>query len=194
MRAKSLYLLVGVVAIILIVFGVLLLQRKQASSDTSLPSTASAASAVDTGPRIAPARCGQPEGATCVEYRNEKYHFSIFRSSLKEVKEFDEGGGASTVTFENLNDVRGWQLFVVPYGAAQVTEQRFRKDVPSGVRTNVQDITVDGAVGAAFYSKDASLGETFEVWFVHDGFLYELTTLKSLEPNLRERLATWKFI
>ena len=99
-----------------------------------------------------------------------------------------------TVTFQNEKEVRGFQIFIVPYVLAQVSEERFRQDVPSGVRTNFTDITVDGAVGAAFNSTDALLGDTREVWFIHRGHLFEVTTLKPLDTWLTAVLQSWKFI
>jgi hypothetical protein len=82
----------------------------------------------------------------------------------------------------------------VPYAEPQVSEERFKQDEPSGARTNLNSITVDGATGAAFYSTDVALGETREIWFVHGGYLYEVTTLKPLDTWLARIMQTWKFI
>ena len=114
------------------------------------------------------------------EYRNAAYHYSIFYPEELTVGENDEGGGAMTITFQNEKEVRGFQIFIVPYAEPQVSEARFKQDIPSGVRTDFSNITVDGVVGASFNSTNAMLGETREVWFIRDGFLYEVTTLKSL--------------
>jgi hypothetical protein len=62
------------------------------------------------------------------------------------------------------------------------------------VRTDVQDIQIDGATAAAFYSTNEALGETREIWFIRDGYLYEVTTLRSLDPFIEEIMKTWKFI
>lgn len=43
-------------------------------------------------------------------------------------------------------------------------------------------------------SKDAVLGDTREVWFIRNGYLYEVTTLKPLEGWLQDIVQTWKFI
>jgi len=174
--------------------GYYLLSHGLPAQNGAAVAAATAATSSPAAPRPVPARCGQSDGAVCVEYRNDKYHFSVFYSDQKEEHEFDEGGGASTITFENFNNGHGWQLFVVPYGEPQVTPARFKEDDPSGVRTDVQNVTVDGATGAAFYSYDARLGDTYEVWFIHGNYLYELTTLKPLAPQMQERLATWEWL
>ena len=80
-----------------------------------------------------------------------------------------------------MDELKGFQIFIVPYTGSQVTEARFKQDEPSGARTSFSDVTVDGAAGAAFDSTDVALGETREAWFIHGGYLFEVTTLKPLE-------------
>lgn len=146
-------------------------------------------------PRPVPDRCGQSTpGVQCAEYRNEKYRFSIFYPESRSIKEYDEGGGAMTITFENFDAAHGFQTFIVPYSGDKVSPERFKMDVPSGVRTNERTVIVDGVPGAAFYSNDMRLGDTYEIWFIHGGYLYEITTLKSREENLNERMQTWRFL
>lgn len=133
-----------------------------------------------------------PEGMR--EYRSDAYRFSLLYPQELAVAERQEGGNAITVTFQNVERAEGFQIFIVPYGEVQVSEERFRQDVPSGVRENLTNIVVDGATGAAFYSATPALGDTREVWFVHSGFLYEVTTLKPLNVWLDGIIQTWKFL
>lgn len=132
-----------------------------------------------------------PEGAS--EYRSEHYRFSLLYPDFLSVKEYDEGAGARTISFESLEQSRGFQIFVVPYAGNQVSEAQFKKDIPSGVRKDLKDIMVAGATGAAFYSDSSLLGETREVWFIHGGYLYEVTTFKELDTWLDSILQTWMF-
>jgi hypothetical protein len=78
--------------------------------------------------------------------------------------------------------------------APQVSEQRFRLDNPSGVRNDLHNVTIAGATGASFCSTDPNLADTAELWFVHGGWLYEVTTLKSLDTWLSQIMATWEFL
>ena len=127
------------------------------------------------------------------EYYNETYRFSLFYPGSLAVREYDEGGGASTITLQDPAEAKGLQIFVVPYGAAQVSEERFREDVPSGIREGIASVTIDGATGASFFSANPELGETAEVWFIYRGYLYEITTLRPLAPWLSDIMQTWKF-
>ena len=110
------------------------------------------------------------------------------------VNEFDDGGGARTITFEDAEDGLGFQVFVVPYAEAQVSEERFLKDTPSGERVELEEIMVDGATGAAFYSRHLLLGETREMWFIHNGFLFEVTAPRLLDMWLANIVQTWEFL
>ena len=128
------------------------------------------------------------------EYRDFAHQFSLFYPEALTVQEIDEAGGGSTILFQNPEAGVGFQIFIVGYSEPVVTEERFKKDIPSGVQTNKEDIIVDGAKGVAFYSLDLGLGETREAWFIKNGFLYEVTTPKPLEAHLLEVLKSWKFI
>ena len=133
-----------------------------------------------------------PAGYT--EYYNPRYRFSLFYPDDLKVSEHDEGSGALTITFQNPDTAHGFQIFIVPYGASQVTEEQFKKDEPSGVREGQKNIAIDGTTGESFYSNNPSLGETAEVWFIHGGYLFEVTTLKPLAGWFSQIMATWKFL
>jgi hypothetical protein len=120
------------------------------------------------------------------EYHNGTYHISLFYPDNFTVREFPELGGGMTITFEYLDDkiASGFQLFITPFAGGQITEDRFKEDIPSGVRENLKNIQVAGAVGASFFSTDKILGATYEAWFLHGGFLYEANTFKESQPML----------
>lgn len=142
-------------------------------------------------PPLGPHR-NAPEGYT--EYYDSIYRFSLFYPSDLSVESYDEGAGAATITFQNPETAHGFQIFILPYAEDQVSEERFRLDEPSGVRTGEQRVSIDGALAASFFSESLTLGETAEVWFVHGGYLYEVTTLKPLSGWLSGIMRTWKFL
>ncbi|HVB19749.1 MAG TPA: hypothetical protein VNF51_00460 [Candidatus Paceibacterota bacterium] len=129
-----------------------------------------------------------------VEYQNEKYHFSFYHSPESTVQEYDEGGGAETVVLQNLQKVRGFQVFIVPYTQTTISEERFKEDVPSGVRTNVENTTLDGVRAVTFNSYDAVLGNTREIWAIRGGYLYEVTTFSGVANWFDPIIETWRFI
>jgi hypothetical protein len=107
------------------------------------------------------------------------------------VSEFNDGS-SSTIVFENRENGTGFQVFVIPYKDNHITEERLRMDT-GGVMEERQDIVVDGIPAIMFFSKNLALGETREVWFIHNGFLYEVATYKDLDPWLSSIMKSWKF-
>lgn len=162
--------------------------RPAAVAFSLAPSTAApAASSTPLAPPRTP-----PAGYT--EYRDTTYRFSLFYPSELAAKTYDEGGGAATIDFQNVQKAEGFQIFIVPYSGTTVSEQRFEEDEPSGVRNDMKTGTLAGVSAAAFYSNDSRLGETYEVWFIHGGYLFEVTTLKPLDTWLQDIMQSLVFI
>ena len=168
----------------------------QAPNDANLPEPGSVLSINPSGTYVDPTKLDSdvppPEGY--VEYTNTKYGFSFYHAPESVVKEYDEGGGAMTVTLENFERLRGMQVFIVPYGESTISEERFHKDLPSGVRTNVANATIDGVKAVTFNSQDSFLGDTREIWFIHNGYLYEVTTFAGVANWFTPIIQSWKFL
>ena len=128
------------------------------------------------------------------EYRSDFYRLSFLYPDDLSVQEYKGPDTTLTVSFEDTKKEKGFQVFVVPYGSDQISERRFKLDVPSGVREEPVDVMVDGTRASAFFSTNATLGDTREVWFIKNGFLYEVTTYKALDTWLAGIMQTWKFL
>lgn len=129
-----------------------------------------------------------------VEYRNTSYGFSLLYPKSLIVSTFDEGGGAHTITFQNIAEVKGFQIFIVPYQGEQVSMARFREDEPSGVMEQPTNILVGGTNATMFFSANAVLGNTIEVWVIKNGYLFEITAPKQSDVWLANIMQTWKFL
>jgi hypothetical protein len=127
------------------------------------------------------------------EFRDEFYKFQLFYPAEMAAHIHKEGGSASTITFTDPNGA-GFQLFIVPYGEPAISEARFKKDVPSGVIEQQTTTSIDGMQGVKFYSHNAVMGDTREVWFIGRGFLYEFTTYKELDALAETVLQSWQFL
>lgn len=128
------------------------------------------------------------------EYASGHYRFSLLHPEDLNVQEFDEGGGAMTVVFGNDAQTHGFQIFIVPYSAEQVDRERFLTDQPSGVMKDPVDVLIDGTRGTIFFGKNSIMGDTREVWFIRDGFLYEVTTYDELDTWLAGVMQSWKWL
>ena len=126
-------------------------------------------------------------------YSNAEYHFSLLYPPSMQVHQYGGGGNALTIAFQDPTTNEGFQVFIVPYDKSQITAARFNEDEPSGVMQDPTDVIVDGVRATMFYSTDTALGDTREVWFINNGFLYEVTTYKELDAWLGGIMQTWKF-
>ncbi len=129
-----------------------------------------------------------------LEYRDTAYRFALFYSYSLQVNQYNEGGGARTVVFQNPAGAQGFQVYITPYAQDVVDTTQFKKDEPSGVQLAPKAVSIDGAKGTSFYCKEASLGDTAEIWFIHDGYLYEVSTFKAGAPLLNDVMQSWEFL
>jgi hypothetical protein len=127
------------------------------------------------------------------EFQSQPLHFSILYPENLSFKRTEGKGNTTTLVFEDVAKAQGFQIFITPYNEPQVSEAQFKKDLPSGVRKNLTSAIIDSTTAATFNSVDKNLGDTYEVWFLSHGWLYEITTLKPLTPWLQDILKTWKF-
>lgn len=128
------------------------------------------------------------------KYKNTAFHFSLLYPQNLQLREYKEPGGALTVTFQDVAAQQEVQIFVTPYGDAQITDARFKLDEPSGVEVDPTNIVVDGAKGTEFFSSAPTMDDTRDVWFIKNGYLYEVTTFKELDSWLQQILQTWQFM
>jgi len=202
---KKLSVPIGVMLVLALAVGAYLALMRNTVSPKSpafdLGPAASSSAARPSGPRdttalpetLKPHRT-PPAGQK--EYYNETYRISLFYPDTLAVKEYDENGGAMTITFQNSDtqNAEGFQIFVLPYGESQITEERFRTDEPSGIRKDPTNVSIDGVPAVSFYSTNIGLGETAEIWFIQGGHLFEVTTVKPLAPWLSSIMGTWQFL
>lgn len=128
------------------------------------------------------------------EYRNAIRGFSLRYPDGLSVKEYDEGDGTYTIVFEETEGEKGFQIFVTPYLGDTITQSRIVKDIPHGKFTAPVEIVIGGGMRALAFSSTLSFGQMREVWFIHDGFLYEVTATQELDAWLADIIGTWRFL
>jgi len=126
-------------------------------------------------------------------YESREYKFGLLYPKDLQVREYKERDGALSVVFE-APDGKGFQIYAVPYAQDQITKERLQMDISSGVMKEPVDIVIAGVPARMFYSEHSLLGETREVWFINNGFLYEVVTYKALDEWLSGIMQTWQFI
>ena len=127
-------------------------------------------------------------------YESAAFKFSIAYPEQLKVTQYEERGSAMTVTFENPDHTQEFEVYVTPYGKAQIDDARFKLDQPSGRYLDPKDVVIDGARATLFTGFNPIMGDTREVWFIKNGFLYEVATYKPLDAWLGQIMQGWKFI
>jgi hypothetical protein len=118
----------------------------------------------------------------------------LFYPQALRVMTYDEGNNASTFTFTSADSTQEFQIFVVPYGERQVSPARFKLDEPSGVIQSPTAIMIDNSPATMFFGQNPVMGDTREVWFIKNGYLYEVTTDKELDSWLSQIMQSWQFL
>lgn len=127
------------------------------------------------------------------EYRNTARGFSLAFPQGLSLKEYDEGDGTYTIVFEDAAGEKGFQIFFTPYLGDGITQSRILKDVPSGKFTAPVEIVIAGGTHALAFFSTGPFGEMREVWFLHGGFLFEVTAPKEFDEWLASIMQTWRF-
>lgn len=129
-----------------------------------------------------------------VLYVNEHYDFSFYYPPELIFKEFDEGNGATTVVFQKPDDIKkGFQIYITPYEGDTITGDRILYDASGPVSNLQEENLTDNLLVATFISEAPILGETREIWWLHGGFLFELTTYAPLDKWIRDIVKTVEF-
>ncbi|MBI2624580.1 hypothetical protein HYW67_03785 [Candidatus Parcubacteria bacterium] len=136
-------------------------------------------------------------------YTHPKPYFSFRYPAGFTVTALPPDDNGETVLMRNPNDQKQeFQIriseFDEPFDPAQgkpgpITPERIRKDIPDMAIDTPQTVSVGGENALAFLSRDDSLGNTREVWFVSGGYLYQITAYAEMDDLLGKILQTWEF-
>jgi hypothetical protein len=129
-------------------------------------------------------------------YTHAELGFSFRYPRAFRVNEIPQAEGSALLLVEDPARARqGFQVFSMPYDEeGPLTEARIRQDVPDITMENAQPFRVAGEPGISFVQlQTPDVGTTYEVWFVHNGTLYEVATYAAHAADLHAILTTWQF-
>lgn len=132
---------------------------------------------------------GNDSAASSDRYTLAQY-FSIATSEEFRFKEIQDDKGI-IVLAESPGE--SFQVFIAPFDEpGPLTPARIKKDLPQKVITNARNGTLDGVSALAFTSEEDG-DAIFEIWLVHEGYLYQITSLQAFADRLQEVLQSWRF-
>jgi maltose-binding protein MalE len=128
-------------------------------------------------------------------YTDSQYKFSFEYPKDFTVTKFQEGEDGDTILVQEKESKKSFQIFISPFDEpGPLTKERVLEDLPDLIIKNPeQRVLKNGVPALIFFSEEASLGETREIWFVHNGFLYQISTYATLDNLVAKIMETWKF-
>lgn len=105
-----------------------------------------------------------------------------------------DGTDSKALLFQNRRTGEGFQIYLTPFEEQIIlTPDRIRQDIPDIVLNHFQEIRISGVLTLFFASQDETFGNTYEVWFVHQGTLFQITAPADSVDLLKQILITFKF-
>jgi hypothetical protein len=126
-------------------------------------------------------------------YTNDTYHFSLVYPEELKVLEYAESGDARTVTFEEVEGKKGFQVYISAYPDDQITQERIQRDTRNTLEGTPQEAMVGDIRALIFFSRNPLFGRMREVWFIKNGYLFEVTTYADQDTWLAGIMQTWRF-
>jgi hypothetical protein len=131
-------------------------------------------------------------------YTNPIYGFSFQYPDGLAIGEWtdpSDNGDATTVLIQNVQENVFFQVDITPWGDPQtpLTAPLIEELAPQLQVHDARPITVGGVDGMMFSTQAPNQGDSVQVWFVHDGALYQTSTYAEQLPLLFKILATWMF-
>lgn len=124
-----------------------------------------------------------------------RYGFAILVPEGMEVSRTGLGQASEIVLFQGATSTEWFQIFATPYGSETISEERVSKDTGATEIQEIQEVLIGtGQTRASmFWHEHEELGPLREVWFIQNGFLFEVTTPVNFDERLSTIMATVLF-
>ena len=127
-------------------------------------------------------------------YRNSTYDFSLTYPSELAVDEYDEGAGDRTIVFRKGMEEVGFQIFITALSGAPLSKEVIELSHPYVEAGSIIATTVGSSTPAfALAGSGPLLGPSREIWFTHNGYVFEVVTYPDRAAWLAEIFATIRF-
>jgi len=128
-------------------------------------------------------------------YTDSQYGFSFQYPKSFTATKFSDQEQTATILVQGEGGKTGFQIFIAPFDEpGPITKERILQDLPDMKITNAENrVLKNGIPALIFFSEETSLGKTREIWFIKNGYLYQITATKEIDSLVAQIVATWKF-
>lgn len=127
-------------------------------------------------------------------HKNPSFSFR-YQKEFKVTSHQPPGTTRGEVVVIEHDQNESFQIAITPFDEkGPITKARIVRDlpdIPMGEEDNTIQIGYAHALG--FKSADEAIGQTYEIWFVAGGYLYQISAPLSFRKNLMNILSTWIF-
>lgn len=128
-------------------------------------------------------------------YSHPQRNFSFVYPDTLQVGRFEQAN-SETIVVQNPDKQVGFQISIRPVDEnIRMTKQRIKQDLPELQISNAQPVQLGKeSRGLAFFSDNKAFGgNSREVWFTYNNYLYQISTYARLDPLLKRVLNSWSF-
>jgi len=129
-------------------------------------------------------------------YTNTKYNFSFVYPKGFSIGSFKEGYDGEIVLVQDEDRKQGFQVYIIPFDeSGPLTLSRIKQDLPDLRIDNPQVVVIAGGSISAllFESQSESYDRSREIWFMYDGFMYQVTTRAGADDFIGPVMESWRF-
>lgn len=128
-------------------------------------------------------------------YAHPELPFSFAYPNDMALSAFEGQAGAEILLFSGGGNE--FQISIRPFDEpGPLTEERLHRDLPTIYIEQPQQVLIgpDKNIPAIiFFTEDPAAGKTREVWFVHGGYMYQVSAYAEFDPTLARMMGTWRF-
>lgn len=174
---KQVVLVLVISAVLLLVYGVYHYAKKNGGTNTSSSS-------------------GQTEGTLPYLHGDNSFSFR-FPDDLKFTNSAEDVNGETqeTVIFTSNDNNRGFQIFIAPFDSkSDFSIEDVKGSNPELEISDSKNLAIGGEKAISFISKiKGSNFDTLEIWFTHQGKIYQISTYPNFKGELLDILPSWKW-
>jgi hypothetical protein len=194
---KKFTILIGIVFILIVVYGVAMDKVQIQPSDEVGSGESSVAPTAEELKEIQQDKAAGVSTTAAVRYQHPRLGFSFEKPAGYTVGSLRGDDGSETLIVQPAANTtkQGFQIFINPLEAPiEITPQLVQKELPGTTVVKPLSIELDGRKGMMFGSNNGAFdGKSYEIWFTDVSNVYQITSYAEFGPELQRIIGTWKF-